>query len=162
MKYAAIKLNDVANAPGIALSFYTQGCPHHCENCFNPETWDPNGGQEFTQETLDTILNNIRANGIHRSLCVLGGEPLSDDNALLTQLVIDSVKEKYPDTPVYVWTGYTLKQLLERNNKRVKDILKSIDYLIDGPYIESLKNINLPMRGSSNQQVINLHKVDLT
>lgn len=76
MKYAGIIKNDTAAGPGLCLSFYTQGCPHHCSGCHNPETWDFNGGKEFTDETLQMILENINANGIERPLCILGGEPL--------------------------------------------------------------------------------------
>lgn len=80
MKYAAIKFNDVSNAPGIAVSLFTQGCPHHCKGCFNETTWDFDGGQEFTQETMNSIIEGISANGISRSLCILGGEPLCPEN----------------------------------------------------------------------------------
>ena len=97
MRYAELKLNDVANAPGIAVSFYTQGCPHHCPKCFNPETWDFDGGKEFSYETLEQIINGLTANGVKRSLCILGGEPLCEDNEFLTNLVISSVKQKLPE-----------------------------------------------------------------
>ena len=97
MRYAGIIKNDVAAAPGVSLSFYTQGCPHQCTGCHNPETWSYSGGQEFTMETLQTILDGIEANGIKRNLCILGGEPLCTENAFLTYMVIHEVKQKYPD-----------------------------------------------------------------
>ena len=113
MRYATIKFNDIANAPGISVSVYLQGCPHHCPKCFNPETWNFNGGLEFTSETLDSIIKGLTANNITRSLCILGGEPLCAENAFLTALIIKEVKEKLPNTKIYVWTGYTYDNLLK-------------------------------------------------
>lgn len=159
MKYAELKLNDVANAPGIAVSFYTQGCPHHCKGCFNPETWSFDGGKEFTTEVLDKLVSGLTENGVHRSLCILGGEPLCEQNEFLTQLVITTVKQKVPDTPIYIWTGYTLEELLKKGG-RTKQILEMTDYLIDGPFMEDLKDLSLQMRGSSNQRIFNLHSLD--
>lgn len=112
MKYADIKFNDVANCPGVAVSFYTQGCPHLCPGCHNPETWVFNGGKEFTQETMDSILQGLTANNIQRSLCILGGEPLCPENEFLTYLVISTVKKKLPETKIYIWTGYLYEDLL--------------------------------------------------
>lgn len=154
MRYAKIKWNDIANAPGVSVSFFTQGCPHHCSGCFNPETWDFNGGKEFKPELLDTIVEKLNENGIHRNLCILGGEPLCRDNLFLTRLLVSTVKEKSPYTKIYVWTGYIYEHLLENPSPHLRDILGNIDCLIDGPYIESLKDINLEMRGSSNQRII--------
>ena len=120
MRYAGLYKNDFNAAPGVAVSFFTQGCPHHCPGCFNPETWDYDGGHEFTPETLHEIVNALTANGIKRSLCILGGEPLCPENEFLTLLVIRTVKEKLPDTQIYIWTGYTYQELLkERNSPKV-------------------------------------------
>lgn len=157
MRFATIKLNDAANAPGIAVSVYLQGCPHHCVGCFNPETWDFDGGKEFTVETLDEIVKGLTANGIHRSLCILGGEPLCEDNEFLTHLIISTVKEKVPNTPIFIWTGYKYEDLQKRSG-RIEQILAATDVLIDGPYIEELRDITLPLRGSSNQRIIYLDK----
>ena len=157
MRYAELKLNDVANAPGIAVSFYTQGCPHHCPGCFNPETWDFDGGKEFSYETLEQIITGLTANGIKRSLCILGGEPLCEDNEFLTNLVVSSVKQQLPDVKIYIWTGYTYEELIKKNSSKVNQILHMADYLIDGPFINNLKDLSLQMRGSSNQRIINLH-----
>lgn len=159
MRYAKLKLNDVANAPGIAVSFYTQGCPHHCPGCFNSETWDFNGGKEFSYDILEQIITGLTANGVKRSLCILGGEPLCSENEFLTLLVIKTVKEKLPNTPIYIWTGYRYEELA-RKGGHIKQILDMTDFLIDGPYVESLRDITLEMRGSSNQRIINLHEVD--
>lgn len=157
MRYATIKLNDAANAPGIAVSVYLQGCPHHCPECFNPETWDFNGGKEFTIETLNEIIEGLTANGIHRSLCILGGEPLCEENEFLTYLIISTVKEKIPETPIYIWTGYTYEELQKKTGK-IDQILAATNVLIDGPYVKELRDITLPLRGSSNQRIIYLDK----
>lgn len=159
MKFAKIKFNDIANAPGVSISVFTQGCPHHCIGCFNQETWDFNGGQEFTPDLLDEIANRINENGIHRNLCILGGEPLCPENQFLTRLIINTVRQKSPSTPVYIWTGYTLEELMNEPSVHLKDILSSTNYLIDGPFIQGLKDLNLMMRGSSNQRIINVRDV---
>ena len=157
MRYATIKFNDIANAPGISVSVYLQGCPHHCPKCFNPETWNFNGGLEFTSETLDSIIKGLTANNITRSLCILGGEPLCAENAFLTALIIKEVKEKLPNTKIYVWTGYTYDNLLKSpTHLQIPYILNTIDVLIDGPYIDELRDLTLQMRGSSNQKIIYL------
>lgn len=156
MRFAKIKFNDIANGPGIALSFFTQGCHKHCFNCFNPETWDFNGGQEFTQETLDSIINGLTENGIKRHLSILGGEPLCPENLFLTNLIISTVKEKLPQTKVYLWTGYTYEELQQIHNTTLDNILKQVDVLVDGPYIDEQRDITLNMRGSRNQRIINL------
>lgn len=106
MRYAGIIKNDIAAAPGISVSFFVQGCPIHCEGCHNPQTWDFNGGKEFTPETLDMIIESLTANGIKRNLCIMGGEPLCEQNEFLTYLVVKTAKEKIPDLKVYIYTGY--------------------------------------------------------
>lgn len=156
MKYAKLKLNDIANCPGVGVSFFVQGCPHHCPNCFNPETWDFDGGYEFTKETLDSIIQGLQANGVHRDLNILGGEPLCPENLFLTHLVIDTVKKELPNTKIYIWTGYTYKDLIKRNDPHTKQILELTDVLIDGPYVQAERDLSLSMRGSRNQRIINL------
>lgn len=150
MKYAGIIKNDIANGPGFRVSFWTQGCPHRCEQCHNPEAWDFNGGYEFTEQTMQSILAAISANGITRGLSILGGEPLCFANAPLTVYVIKRVKEVYPDISIYLWTGYLREEI------ECLDILKDIDVLIDGPYIAAERDITLPLRGSRNQRIFNL------
>ena len=160
MKYAGILKNDFSAAPGVSVSFFTQGCPHHCRGCQNPETWDFYGGKEFTPDLYDEIINSLTAQGIRRNFCVMGGEPLCSENEFLTLLVIKHVKEHLPETPIYIWTGYTYEELLRRHSSKITQILELTDYLIDGPYIEDLRDITLSMRGSSNQRIINLKEVD--
>lgn len=156
MRYSGIIYNDITAAPGLCVSFFTQGCPHHCHNCHNPQTWDFEGGKEFHPELLDEIVEALTANGIERSLCIMGGEPLCSENEFLTLLVIKTVKEKLPNTPIYIWTGYFYEELLKKGG-HMDQILEMADCLIDGPYIEDLRDITLEMRGSSNQRIIKLH-----
>lgn len=156
MRYAGVNYNDMNAAPGVSVSVFLQGCPHHCKGCHNPETWDFEGGKEFTFETMQQIIKGLVANGITRSLAIMGGEPLCEQNSFLTLLIIEEVKIHSPETKIYVWTGYTYDYLLRYGNSHVKQSLALIDCLIDGPYIEELRDITLPMRGSSNQNIIYL------
>ena len=135
MRYAGIIKNDFSAAPGTSVTFFTQGCPHRCEGCHNPETWDFEGGEEITSDTISEVIEAITANGLHRNLCIMGGEPLCQENLFLTNLVIKSVKEKLHGTKIYLWTGYTLSELLNKKNIDIMNILKEIDVLIDGFYI---------------------------
>lgn len=158
MKYAGLLKNDFSAAPGVSTTIYLQGCPHRCEGCHNPETWDFDGGKEFTQQTLDNIIKSLNDNNISRNLCIMGGEPLCPENEFLTLLIIKTIKEQLPDVKVYIWTGYLYEDLLKINNNHLADILKLTDVLIDGPYVQELRDISLFMRGSSNQRIIYLHE----
>ena len=149
MRYANVIWNDIVSGDGLCVSFYTQGCPHRC-----PETWDFEGGQEFPASLLDDLIKGLTAQGIHRSLCILGGEPLCQENIFLTALIIRTVREKLPDTEIYVWTGYLYEDLKDNTaSPHLPYILNNIDYLIDGPYDASKRNITLKLRGSENQRV---------
>lgn len=153
MRYAGIIKNDFSAAPGTSVTFFTQGCPHKCEGCHNPETWDFEGGEEVTHDTILEIIKAITANGLHRNLCIMGGEPLCPENQFLTNLIINSVKEKLPDTKIYLWTGYYLEDL-DMSNNRIKSILEQVDCIIDGPYDKTKRDVSLFMRGSSNQRIL--------
>lgn len=156
MRFAGINKNDVSAAPGICVTFFAQGCRRHCPGCHNPGSWDFQGGQEFTDETIQTIINAINEDGVQRNFCIMGGEPLDELNCEMTLLLIQSVRAHYPDIKVYLWTGYYYEELLEKNDKIIHQVLNLLDCLIDGPYIEDLRDITLPMRGSSNQRIIEL------
>lgn len=162
MKYAGIIKNDIANGPGVRVSFWVQGCPHKCYNCQNPETWNFDGGKEFTAETLQEIKDALTANGIQRNLSILGGEPLCQENLFLTMLVIKEVKEQFPNINIYLWTGYTIEELKGKSNPHLKYILNNIDVLIDGRYLDSKRDITLSLRGSSNQNIIDMKKFDFS
>jgi anaerobic ribonucleoside-triphosphate reductase activating protein len=159
MQYAGIIYDDFSAAPGVCLSFFVQGCPFRCEGCHNPETWDFSGGREFTQGTLDSIVKGLRANGVHRNLCIMGGEPLCPENSFLTRLVVTTVKKELPDTKIYIWTGNTYENLAIFSDLNMREIFNNADFLIDGPYIQAERDLTLPMRGSRNQRIIDLHEV---
>ena len=155
MRIAGIKYNDIVDCEsGICVSLWTQGCPHRCKGCHNPETWDFNGGYEIDEQKLiDIILRAINKNGVSRSFSILGGEPLCEENLSAVERILAKVKKTYPNCLIYIWTGYTLEFLQAKEDERINKIIKNTDYLIDGPYIESLRDIRLPLRGSSNQRI---------
>ena len=152
MKFIRIKDNDIANGVGITMSLWTQGCPHHCKGCFNMETWDFNKGKEFTELDLKYIFDNINKNDIHRDLSILGGEPLCPQNIEGVINLCKEFKKIYPNKKIYIWTGYTLEEF----NDTQKSILKYIDVIVDGKFIEKKRNLSLKLRGSENQRVINV------
>ena len=156
MRYAGINYNDMCAAPGVSVTLFTQGCPHHCEGCHNPETWDFDGGKEFTPEVLRKIVAGLTKNGIKRSFCIMGGEPLCEQNTLLTLMTIQYVKQHLPEVKIYLWTGYYYEELLKSPDPKIPLILKEVDVLVDGPFVKPLRDITLKMRGSSNQNIINL------
>lgn len=155
MKYSGIIENDFSAAPGVCVTVFTQGCPHHCKGCHNPETWDFNGGLTASREFIWKVVNALRANNIHRDLCIMGGEPLCKENLEFTSYLVQNIKWRLADVKVYIWTGYIYEEL-DRSIPTMNLILKMTDCLIDGPYIEELRDITLPMRGSSNQRILYL------
>ena len=159
MRYAGLIKNDTSAAPGISVSFYTQGCPHRCKGCHNPETWDYEGGMEFTPDILAEVVEALTANGVQRNLCILGGEPLCENNSFLTLLLITEVRKRLPEVTVWLWTGYYYEELRSKNNCHIKQILDKCDYLVDGPFILDKRDVTLPLVGSSNQSVINLKEM---
>ncbi len=156
MRYSGLIENDITAAPGLCVSFFTQGCPHHCPGCHNPDTWAFDRGKEFTNNTLETIIKALTAQNIQRDLCIMGGEPLCTENAFLTCMIISEVKRRVPKAKIYIWSGYTYEQLSRCSDPHVRDALVLADVLIDGPYIEAERDLTLPMRGSRNQRVIDL------
>ena len=153
MKYADLKLNDIVNCrEGIVVSLWMQGCPFRCKGCHNPQTWDFDGGKEIAEEELvDRILSAITVNGIKRGFAVLGGEPLCEQNMGYVYRICKKVREAYPNIEIYIWTGYTFEHI-DVNTTAYKAI-SCADYVIEGPFIESLRNIRLRMRGSTNQRI---------
>ena len=152
-RYNTIIENDVVNGEGVCTSFFVQGCPHHCPGCFNEETWDFHGGQEYMESTKWEIIKSIGANGIQRNFSVLGGEPLAPQNIAMTAEVIDAVRHAYPKIKIFLWTGYLFDDLISNLSDKMKQILINIDVLIDGPFVESQKDLSLKLRGSTNQHI---------
>ena len=150
IRYATIKTNDVANGPGVRMSLYVQGCPHHCKGCFNEETWDFDGGDILTVIDMDTIIE-LGCRPHISGLSILGGEPFAQNLSILYDFIVN-FKHK-TGKPVWIWTGYLYEDLIQ--NENAKKILNVIDVLVDGPFVESKKNLLLKYRGSYNQRVIN-------
>lgn len=161
MKYAGLMENDIANGEGVCVSLWTQGCPHHCPGCHNPETWDFEGGYEVPDDIRGKIVKAISANDITRNFSILGGEPLCEENLDFVLNIITSVRTAYPNIKIYIWTGYTFKELIDKQDQRIIDILKQANFLIDGRYDENLRDITLPLRGSSNQNIIKLDEIEI-
>ena len=145
--------NDVVDTDaGICVSVWLQGCPFHCKGCHNPETWDFNGGIEIDEDDLlRQVIEAIPEYGIQRNLSVLGGEPLCAQNLNFTVRLIQTIKQVYPTIKIYVWTGYEFHQL--NKNSQQAAIFPYIDTIITGPFILEQRDITLPLRGSSNQQI---------
>ena len=152
MHYNKIRKMDVSNGPGIRVSIFMQGCTFKCKGCFNPETHDFNGGKEFTDETIDRILDLCSKEHIV-GLSILGGEPLHPKNIEGTTKLTKVFKEKYPDKTIWVWSGF----LFDRDLKE-KEVLNYIDVLVDGQYNCELYSPILRWKGSSNQRVIDVKK----
>lgn len=163
MNYAKIKKCDVANGPGVRVSLFVSGCNHHCKNCFNPEAWDFNYGKNFTDEQTNEIIEDLKPSYI-TGLSLLGGEPFEKTNQEGLVPLIKKVKQTYPDKKIWCYTGFTFdKQILgqmigEENRETTKEMLNNIDYIVDGKFVEELKNPSLQFRGSSNQRIIDVKK----
>ena len=150
-RYNTIILNDVTNGEGVCVSLFVQGCPHHCPGCFNPETWDFNEGKPYSQEIKWEIIKAISANGIERNFSILGGEPLALQNIEMVEEITKAVRIAYPDIKIFLWTGYTFEDVI--TNNYYTNILSNIDVIIDGKFIEKQKDLNLKLRGSTNQNI---------
>ena len=166
MNYATIKYNDIANGDGVRTSLFVSGCPHHCKGCFNEIAWDYNYGEEFTTEVSTKILQSIAPKYIS-GLSILGGEPLCDRNLYNVSKLIKACRERYNDKKdIWVYSGYTLEELEEKYNNDNNPFLRTcyniiknnIDVLVDGRFVEDLKDISLKFRGSSNQRIIDMRK----
>ena len=152
MRYNLIRKMDISNGPGVRVSVFMQGCSFHCKNCFNPETWDFEGGKEFTNDTVNEVLNLAGQDHI-KGLSILGGEPMHPNNIEATTKLAKAFKEKYPNKSVWVWSGFKFDEDLKG-----KEALNYIDVLVDGTYDDEKHNPKLKWRGSSNQRVIDVQK----
>lgn len=156
IRYAKIMENDVVDGEGVCVSFWTQGCPHHCKGCHNPQTWDFNGGLEESKAVLiKRVLDLLVKNGVKRNLSILGGEPLCTENKSFISDLVKCVRQEHDNIKIFLWTGYKIEDLDLVNDFELKDIMYTIDTLIDGPYVEAMRDITLPLRGSTNQRVLN-------
>lgn len=155
MRYAKIRKMDISNGEGVRVSLFVQGCSFHCKNCFNPETWDFNGGKDFTTAEVDKIIKLCNKDYI-AGLSILGGEPLHPNNIESVSMLCEYFKFKYPNKTIWLWSGFKYEDILTRENNY--DIFNYIDVLVDGQFEEDKKDLTLKWRGSSNQRVIDCKK----
>lgn len=157
MNYADIKQYDVANGLGIRVSLFVSGCTHHCKGCFNQVTWDFNYGNPFTQKEIDLIIEYLKPSYVN-GLTILGGEPFEHVNQQGLLPLLRQVKDAYPNKNIWCFTGYSYDtDILDRMVKEwseTKELLSYIDILVDGKFIEELKDLTLRFKGSSNQRTI--------
>lgn len=156
MNYADIKHIDVANGPGVRVSLFVSGCSHRCPECFNPETWDFDYGQPFTQETVDDILKALEPAYI-KGLTLLGGDPMERSNQAALLPLLEQMKQRYPEKTVWCFTGYLWEDLVDGHMKdwpETRAMLPYLDVIVDGPFVLALKNLSLRFKGSSNQRTI--------
>lgn len=159
MNFGEIKKCDIANGEGVRVTLFVSGCTHHCKGCFNAQTWDFNFGEEFTTEVEDSLLEDLAPSYI-KGLTLLGGEPMEPVNQKALVPFLRRVRECYPDKTIWCYTGYTYDVDLVEGGKAwceaTQEMLSMIDVLVDGEFIEALKDIRLVFKGSSNQRIINL------
>lgn len=171
MRYAQVRECDVSNGENVGISLFVQGCPFHCKNCFNPETWDFNGGKEWTQEVEDKFIELANRPYIKR-ISILGGEPLAEQNLDGVLKLVNKFRLSCPNKTIWLYTGFDfdfVRHSFEESKKMLQvswkdsaikrwDIISNCDILIDGRYIESQRNPSLHWRGSSNQRVIDVQE----
>lgn len=167
MRYAQVRSMDISNGEGIGVSLFVQGCPFnpHCKNCFNPETWDFNGGKEWTPEVEDKFIELASRTYIKR-ISILGGEPLADENLDSVLHLVDKFRLSFPNKTIWLYSGYRFNDeecwVKPKNDITNiyrfmrQEIIKSVDVMVDGRYIDSQRDTTLKWRGSKNQRVIDI------
>ena len=153
-RYAGVIKADIANGLGVGLTFFTQGCSHKCPFCQNPGTWDYNGGRVFTNEVYNDIINYVGGNLYINHITLSGGEPF--ENIELCKLIVDGCRKVRPDILVWCYTGYTYEEIA--NNPLMNELLQDIDILVDGLFVNELRDVSLAFRGSPNQRIIDVNK----
>ena len=149
MRYGRINKTDIANGPGVRVSLFVSGCRNRCKGCFNPETWDFNYGETFTEDAFREIYEAMSPDHI-AGLTILGGDPMEPENIEMITLISKNIKDWFPDKTIWIYTGYKYEDLKDLA------IMRYIDVLVDGQFIESKKDISLQFKGSSNQRIIDI------
>ena len=161
MNYAGIKYCDIANGSGCRTVLFVSGCRNACKGCFQPQTWDFCYGKPFDEGVQQEVIDSLEPAYI-TGITLLGGEPFEPENQAALFPFMKKVKEKYPNKNVWAFTGYIYdKDLIAGGRRHTEDtdeLLSMIDVLVDGPFVEELKDITLKFRGSSNQRVLNLRE----
>ena len=160
MYYGNIKKTDIANGLGVRVSLFVSGCRNACKGCFNKETWNFCYGKEFTVQTEQEIIDSMKPNFIS-GLTVLGGEPFEEENQSVLTPFLERVRAVMPEKNIWCYTGYVLEKDIfpedgSKHTEFTARMLSCIDTLVDGPFIEELKDISLQFRGSSNQRILNV------
>ncbi|MGL6173843.1 MAG: anaerobic ribonucleoside-triphosphate reductase activating protein [Cellulosilyticaceae bacterium] len=155
MNYADIKYFDVINGKGVRVSLFVSGCSHHCEHCFNPKTWNPNYGSTFTEEVENQIFEYItKLNKTIKGISILGGDPTFKTNIKPLIDFISRFKGKFPEKDIWIWSGFTWETIIA--DPQLLSLIELCDILVDGKFDNSLKDLNLKFRGSTNQRVIDV------
>ncbi|MBQ7288754.1 MAG: anaerobic ribonucleoside-triphosphate reductase activating protein [Clostridia bacterium] len=161
MNYATIKKFDVANGPGVRVSLFVSGCTHGCKNCFNKEAWDFSYGNPFTEQVKQEIFTALD-NDFIQGFSLLGGEPFEPQNQQVLMPLLREIRQRFPQKNIWCYSGYMLdKELWEESRARcdvTDEMLSYIDVLVDGRFVEELKNLSIRFRGSSNQRIIDVQK----
>ena len=163
MNYANNKKCDIANGEGVRVSLFVSGCTHRCKNCFNAVAWDFSYGEPFTAATEEEIFAELKKSYVN-GLSLLGGEPFEPQNQRALLPFVRKVREKFPKKTIWCYTGFVFDEktgLLREKNKNTEctaELIRHMDVLVDGPFVEELKDISLVFRGSSNQRVIDVQK----
>ena len=155
MNYIKVTKNDIANGIGVGCVLWVSGCDIHCKNCHNQSTWDFNSGQLFTEDTMQEILLTLTKPYISR-LTLSGGHPLDPHNAPKVLEIVKRVKMVFPNKDIWIYSGYEWENIIK--DETLREIMKYTDVLVDGPYIDELRDVSLAFRGSSNQRIIDVQK----
>jgi anaerobic ribonucleoside-triphosphate reductase activating protein len=172
MRYSSMRNLDISNGEGVGVSLFVQGCPFHCKNCFNSDTWDFNGGKEWTEETKNKFMELINRTYIKR-VSFLGGECLAEQNLDEVLKLVQEIRISFPEKTIWLYTGFEWNQIMNikvmqpifscedlenkiQNVLKRQEIIKQCDVLVDGEYIDEQKDLSLKFRGSSNQRVIDV------
>lgn len=160
MHYGEIKRLDVANGIGIRVTLFVSGCKNYCKNCFQPQTWNFNYGHEYTEETEAQLLDALRPTHV-RGLTLLGGEPFEPENQRVLIQLLRKIRKTFPDKDVWAFTGFVLDEELTKESRArcevTDEMLSMIDVLVDGRYVDELRDLTLQFRGSSNQRIIDMN-----
>ena len=155
MNYIKISKNDIANGIGVGCVLWVSGCDIHCKNCHNQSTWDYNAGKPFTEDTMQELLFELTKPYITH-ITISGGHPLDPLNAPEVLKIVKRVKMVFPNKDIWIYSGYVWENIIK--DKTLREILKYTDILVDGAYVDELRDISLPFRGSSNQRIIDVPK----
>lgn len=151
MNYMSMTKAEIANGHGVRVALWVSGCDHHCENCQNPETWDCKAGKLFTEDDFHKLMDELSL-PYYNGLTLTGGDPLYPANIKCIEYIVEKVKEVFPDKTIWCYTGYKFEDVKDL------ELMKHIDVLIDGEYIDNLRDITLPFIGSPNQRIIDVSK----